>query len=56
MNELMIFVVRLIIGLVCGIFLTRLFHPEWSVMTGAAIGFALVALVYGMRFFRKKSS
>ena len=56
MNELMIFVVRLIIGLVCGIFLTRLFHPEWGVITGAIIGVVLVAIVYGIRLLRKQSS
>ncbi len=56
MNALAIFVVRLIIGLLFGILLTRLFRPEWGIYHGAATGAVLVLLAYGMSFFRNKNS
>ncbi len=54
MNTFLIFVVRLILGLVFGIFLIRMFRPEWGIYHGVAAGLVLVALAYGMAFFRKK--
>ncbi len=54
MNAFLIFVVRLILGLVFGIILTRLFRPEWNIYQGIATGLVLVALAYGMALFRKK--
>lgn len=54
MNALIIFVVRLILGLVFGILLTRLFHPEATIFYGAAVGLILVALAYGMAAFRNR--
>jgi len=54
MNALLIFVVRLILGLVFGIILTRLFRPEWGIINGVGMGLILVALAYGMALFRKK--
>ncbi|MBC8441441.1 MAG: hypothetical protein H8D87_17345 [Deltaproteobacteria bacterium] len=54
MNAFLIFVVRLILGLVFGIFLIRLFRPELGIYHGVAAGFILVALAYGMALFRKK--
>ena len=50
----MIFIVRLILGLAFGILLTRLFKPDWQVYQGALVGLILVALAYGMAFFRNK--
>ncbi len=38
MNALLIFVVRLILGLVFGIILTRLFRPEWTLFHGVIAG------------------
>jgi cytochrome bd-type quinol oxidase subunit 1 len=55
MNALLIFVVRLILGLVFGIILTRLFRPEWGIYHGVVTGLVLVALAYGMAFFRKRN-
>ncbi|MCF6248126.1 MAG: hypothetical protein L3J69_12310 [Desulfobacula sp.] len=52
MNALLIFVVRLILGLAFGIILTRLFKPDWEIYQGAIMGLGLVALAYGMSFFR----
>lgn len=54
MNTLLIFIVRLILGLVFGILLIRLFRPEWGIFHGIGAGLILVALAYGMALFRKK--
>jgi len=54
MNTLLIFTVRLILGLVFGVLLIRMFRPEWTVFHGAITGVVLVALAYGVAFFRKK--
>jgi len=54
MNALLIFIVRLIIGLVFGILLTRMFRPDWSIYQGVGMGIALVALAYVMGYFRKR--
>jgi hypothetical protein len=56
MNALLIFVVRLILGLVFGIFLIRLFRPEWGIFHGVAAGLILVALAYAMALVRKKKN
>ena len=54
MNSLLIFIVRLILGLVFGILIIRLFRPEWGLFHGVGAGLILVALAYVMVFFRKK--
>ena len=54
MNAFLIFVVRLILGLVFGILLTRMFRPEWGIFQGVVTGLVLVGLAYVMAFFRKK--
>jgi cytochrome bd-type quinol oxidase subunit 1 len=56
MNALAIFIVRLILGIVFGILLNRLFRPEWGIYHGVVTGLILVALAYGMAFFRKKKN
>jgi len=53
MNTLLIFIVRLILGLVFGILLIRMFRPEWTIFHGVIAGLILVAMAYGMAFFRK---
>ena len=53
MNALLIFMVRLIVGIVFGVFICRLFRPEWEMYQGAATGVILVAIVYGIEFFRR---
>jgi len=55
MAAFLIFIVRLILGLVFGIFLIRIFKPEWGISGGIFTGLILVALAYGMTFFRKKN-
>ncbi|MCK5836063.1 MAG: hypothetical protein KAH09_02255 [Desulfobacula sp.] len=54
MNEFIIFIVRLILGLAFGIVLTRLFRPDWGIFLGIITGIVLVALSYGLSFFRKR--
>lgn len=49
---MLIFVVRLILGLVFGILLIRVFRPEWGLGYGIVTGLILVALAYAMRYFR----
>ncbi|MEX1297623.1 MAG: hypothetical protein AB1Z38_06185 [Desulfotignum sp.] len=56
MNSLVIFVVRLILGLVFGILLIRVFRPEWGLVHGIVTGLILVALAYAMRYFRTSKS
>lgn len=51
MNSLLIFVVRLMLGLVFGILLIRVFRPEWGLFHGVVTGLILVALAYAMRYF-----
>lgn len=55
MNALLIFVVRLILGLVFGILLIRVFKPEWGMANGILTGLVLVALAYGMQLFKKSN-
>ncbi|MBU1342332.1 MAG: hypothetical protein KKE44_06340 [Proteobacteria bacterium] len=54
MNAFLIFIVRLILGLVFGIILIRLFRPEWGIYHGVGAGLILVALAYAMALYRKK--
>ncbi len=54
MNQLIIFTVRLILGLAFGIILTRLFRPDWGIFLGMITGIVLVALSYGLSFYRKR--
>ncbi|MGM0654241.1 MAG: hypothetical protein ACQETR_02815 [Thermodesulfobacteriota bacterium] len=53
MNTLIIFIIRLIIGLAFGILLTRLFKPDWGIYHGVVTGLILVVLAYGMSYYRK---
>jgi len=53
MNTLIIFIIRLIIGLAFGIILTRLFKPDWGIYHGVVTGLILVVLAYGMSYYRK---
>ena len=56
MHSLFVFFIRLILGLLFGILLTRIFKSDWSIYHGAAVGLILVGLAYIMAFFRKKNS
>lgn len=56
MNSLLIFVVRLILGLVFGILLTRLFQPDYGIYHGVVAGIILVILAYGMSLFKNRKN
>ncbi|MDT8379714.1 MAG: hypothetical protein RQ739_12575 [Desulfotignum sp.] len=56
MNLLLIFAVRLILGLVFGILLIRVFRPEWGLFHGIVTGLILVALAYAMRYFKSSNT
>jgi hypothetical protein len=56
MGSFPVFVVRLILGMVFGILLTRIFRPEWTIFHGLALGGGLVAAAYLMHMMRKRKS
>ena len=56
MNSFLIFVVRLILGLVFGILLIRVFRPEWGLFHGIVTGLILVALAYALRYFKTSNT
>ena len=56
MGSFPVFVVRLILGMVFGILLTRIFRPEWTMFHGLALGGGLVAAAYLMQMMRKRKS
>ncbi|MFO7750018.1 MAG: hypothetical protein R6V54_07975 [Desulfobacteraceae bacterium] len=53
MNNLLILVVRIILGLVLGVVLTRIFRPEWHMLAGGGMGMLLVGAAYIMELLRK---
>ncbi|MBF0203776.1 MAG: hypothetical protein HQK67_05545 [Desulfamplus sp.] len=55
MNDFYVFVARLILGMVFGILLTRIFRPEWSVYHGVTMGIGLVAASYIMQMMRNRN-
>ena len=54
MKSFYVFVIRIILGIVFGIVLARVFNPDWNVFQGAGLGVALVAVAYLLDFFKKK--
>ena len=56
MNNFYILVVRLILGLVFGILITRIFKPDWSMFAGALTGLGLVAAAYLMQMMGTRNS
>ena len=56
MNSFSIFIVRLILGVVLGIIITRIFRPDWTMFAGAGIGLGLVAAAYLMQTMRKRNA
>ncbi len=55
MSGFYIFVARVILGMVSGILLTRIFRPEWSIFHGIAMGAGLVTAAYLMQMMRNKN-
>jgi len=56
MNNFYIFIVRLILGLVFGILIARIFKPDWSIFAGALTGLGLVLAAYLMQMVRTRKS
>ena len=56
MNNFYIFIVRLILGLVFGILIARIFRPDWSIFAGALTGIGLVTAAYLMQMVRTRKS
>jgi len=56
MNALLIFIVRLIVGVAFGILITRLFRQDWGIYHGVGTGLIFVALAYGMALFKPKKN
>ena len=54
MSSIPVFVVRLILGMVFGILLTRIFRPEWSLFHGVALGAGLIVAAYLMEMVRQR--
>ena len=49
-----IFVMRAILGVVFAVVLTRIFHPEFHIAYVAAFAVLLVAMAYGLEYWRKR--
>ncbi|MBF0111769.1 MAG: hypothetical protein HQK64_07795 [Desulfamplus sp.] len=56
MNGFYIFIVRLILGVMFGILITRIFRPDWSMLHGVGVGFLLVVAAYLMQMMRNKKT
>ena len=56
MNNFYILVVRLILGLVFGILITRIFKPDWGMFAGALTGLGLVAAAYFMQMMGSRNT
>ena len=54
MKNFYVFVIRLILGIVFGIVLARVFNPDWNHFQGAGLGVALVAAAYLLDFMKKR--
>ncbi|ACN16371.1 hypothetical protein HRM2_32960 [Desulforapulum autotrophicum HRM2] len=54
MNNFYIFIVRLILGLVFGVLIARIFRPDWSIFAGALTGIGLVGAAYLMEMIKKR--
>ncbi|WP_186441053.1 hypothetical protein [Desulfamplus magnetovallimortis] len=55
MNTFYVFIARIILGMVFGILITRIFRPEWTIFHGVAMGAGLVAVAYVMSMIRQKN-
>jgi O-antigen/teichoic acid export membrane protein len=54
MNNFYIFIVRLILGLVFGVLIAKIFRPDWSIFAGALTGLGLVTAAYLMQMVRAR--
>ncbi len=54
MQNFYVFVIRIILGIVFGIVLARVFNPAWNEFQGAGLGVLLVVVAYLLDFFKKR--
>ena len=54
MKNFCVFVIRIILGIVFGVVLARVFNPDWSVFQGAGLGVLLVVAAYLLDFMKKR--
>lgn len=54
MNNLLIFITKLILGIVFGIIIVRVFKPDWTIYHGIATGVILACLSYLLPLLNKK--
>jgi len=54
MRSFYVFVIRMMLGIVFGIVLARVFNPEWSIFDGAGLGVILVAIAYLLDVAKKR--
>ena len=50
-----IFVLRAILGAVFAVLLSRMFYPQMSIITVAALGVALVGLAYLSEYLKRRN-
>ncbi len=55
MNKLLIFILRVILAMAFSVILTRLFHPEQSILFIAGTGVLLVSMAYVIEFFKNRN-
>jgi len=56
MNTAGILIVRLILGMVMGIVIMRIFRPDWGMIGGAVLGLGLVAVAYLLQMARGRKT
>ncbi len=56
MSSFYIFIARLILGMMFGVLLTKIFRPDWSMMHGFSMGVLLVAAAYLMQVMRNRKT
>ncbi len=54
MRSFYVFIIRMMLGIVFGIVIARMFKPEWSIFDGAGLGVTLVLIVYLLDVFKKR--
>ena len=56
MNKLLIFILRVILAMAFSVILTRLFHPEQSMIFIAGTGILLVSMAYVVGFLKNRNA
>ncbi len=56
MNGVLIFILRLILAMAFSVILTRLFHPEKSLLFIVGTGAILISMAYILEFFKHRGS